>query len=288
MTIKNDLYLCGGIFFVLLLQVRKARSQARNKYTGETDGLADTDVFKSLIYVVTGQYPDPYAPTFKKDVSQYKACRYNGGTYITFKEVSTVSGFDNDIKNNYPASLNRMIKFADEFIDETPGKRTWLVKALLDMIESDAEIKHTDEFYIWSNGNSTSKADICTESSFEFQPFLLGILHYIIMHRQDNQKGQHTYSMLYPNRAEHTEGEFCSNIGSKIKRSITVVMSTPLSDANGDASEVKETPEAGEQSEDSSDTTGVKVINQYINNPTIVNQNGEKNIHIDHVDTLNI
>ena len=94
--------------------------------------------------------------------------------------------------------------------------------------------------------------------------------------------------MLYPNRAEHTEGKFCSNIGSKIKRSITVVMSTPLSDANGDASEVKETPEAGEQSEDSSDTTGVKVINQYINNPTIVNQNGEKNIHIDHVDTLNI
>lgn len=27
---------------------------------------------------------------------------------------------------------------------------------------------------------------------------------------------------------------------------------------------------------------------QYIENATIVNQNGEKNIHIDHVDTLNL
>jgi hypothetical protein len=288
MTIKNDLYLCGGIFFVLLLQVRKTRSQAHNKYTGETDGLADTDVFKGLIYVVTGQYSDPYAATFKKNVSQYKGCQYNGGAYIPFKEVSTVSGFDNDIKNNYPASLNRMIEFADKFIDEAPGKREWLVKALLDMIESDVEIKHTDELYIGSNGNPTSKTDICTGFSFEFQPFLLGVLHYIITHRQDNQKGQNTYSMLYPNRAEHVEGEFCSNIGDKIKRSITVVMSTPLSDSNGDASEVKETPEAEEQSKASSDTSNVKVINQYINNPTIVNQNGEKNIHIDHIDTLNI
>lgn len=37
---------------------------------------------------------------------------------------------------------------------------------------------------------------------------------------------------------------------------------------------------------DSCDETGARV--QIINNPTIVNQHGEKNIHIDHVDTVNL
>ena len=35
-------------------------------------------------------------------------------------------------------------------------------------------------------------------------------------------------------------------------------------------------------------STDAKVVNQYFNNPTVVYQNGDKNVHIDHVDVLNI
>ena len=37
-------YLCGGIFFGLLLQARKNRSKARDKQKGGSDGLSDADV----------------------------------------------------------------------------------------------------------------------------------------------------------------------------------------------------------------------------------------------------
>ena len=39
---------------------------------------------------------------------------------------------------------------------------------------------------------------------------------------------------------------------------------------------------------DQEETTDAKVVNQYFNNPTVVYQNGDKNVHIDHVDVLNI
>ena len=53
---------------------------------------------KGLIYVVTGQAVDPYNDSFKKNTSEYKSCKYNGGTYIPFNEVSTINSFDNAVK----------------------------------------------------------------------------------------------------------------------------------------------------------------------------------------------
>ena len=51
-------YLCGGILLCLILQAKRLRKKARNKFKGGTDGLRNCDVMKSLVYVVTGEEPD--------------------------------------------------------------------------------------------------------------------------------------------------------------------------------------------------------------------------------------
>lgn len=54
MTQKKIPYLCGGILFSLILQARKTRTKARDKFNSGSDGLNDTDVMMGLVEVVTG------------------------------------------------------------------------------------------------------------------------------------------------------------------------------------------------------------------------------------------
>ena len=51
MTPNNVPYLCGGILFSIILQARKQRTQARDKYNGGSDGLKDTDVMSGLVHL---------------------------------------------------------------------------------------------------------------------------------------------------------------------------------------------------------------------------------------------
>ena len=68
-------YLCGGIFFGLLLQARKNRTKARDKQKGGSDGLSDADVMKGLVYVVTGESVKVSGKTFAKATSMYKSLK---------------------------------------------------------------------------------------------------------------------------------------------------------------------------------------------------------------------
>lgn len=76
-----------------------------------------------------------------------------------------------------------MSEFVDWHIDL--GRKEWLVKALLDLIKNDSEIKETDIFYIRKNGCPVAKQDIRKMEKFDLQPFLTGVLHFILMHRMN-------------------------------------------------------------------------------------------------------
>lgn len=288
MTEKNTPYLCGGTFFVLLLQAKRLRRKARDKYQGGTDGLNDTDVMKGLIYVVTGQAVDPYNDSFKKNTSEYKSCKYNGGTYIPFNEVPTVSSFDNAVKNKYSDTLDRMSEFTNEYlIVENSEIREWLIKALLDVIEQDVEIKDEDLFYICSNGDSISKSALSEVSNIEFEPFLIGVLHYILLNRNNNTLGRSTFESWHTRQSSHSEWNFVSDIGCGVTRPITVfMMAVKKEDYNDFAENEEEEPEI--IIEDATAGASTQNVTQIVNNPTIVNQYGEKNIHIDRVETLNL
>lgn len=185
-------------------------------------------------------------------------------------------------------ALNMMIEFVDEFID-VKNKGEQLIRCLLGLINDDVSILETDQFYI--NGSLVMKKDLTSLETFIIEPFLLGVWHYIIMYRAEcNEKGAATYNSWYSNKKGYR-----GTIGNNINRSITVKLVTRIS------SEPNVVPASSTSDDIASDfsseqhTTADENTNttftenaQHIEQATIVNQYGDKCIHIDHLDVLNL
>lgn len=284
-------YLCGGIFFTLLLQV-KCQGTAADKVNNQYDGISDPVLMAHLIQVVTGTMPDSNAGGFKKDVSQYRKCLFDGGKNVPFNQAPVISSFDARFKNSYIAVLNRMIDLTDSCLfSENPEQMAWLVKSLLAVIKNDASIADSDLFYLFKNGMALTKAEIVNYRDFELQPFLLGVLHYLITRPTINKGGKATYDAFYQNRVQHTEGTFDDGFIPAVEHHISV---TNLPKEKEPAADTQQTqsdfarPDRDGLDDESDDTASAKIINQTIINPTVVNQYGENNIHIDYVENLKI
>ena len=59
MTNSDYPKLCGGTFFILVLQALRQRMKAREHYKGESDGLKDPNVLVGLIKVINPDYQEP-------------------------------------------------------------------------------------------------------------------------------------------------------------------------------------------------------------------------------------
>lgn len=271
-------YLCGGILFDFLLEARKTRHKARDNCKSGTDGLSDPDVMKRFVYIVTGEDTGIITRHLKKPTTQYKTCQISNSTYIPFNETPTVTAFDSAIKNKNPDLLKRMSGFIDDYI--ALNKAEWLVKALIEIIVSDAEIAETDEFAV-SMKESVTSSELQKVTKIQLQPFLLSILHYVIINRKDNEKGRSTFEAWFSKTSEGSGWVLDKPIGGSITQSIKVDCVDALDETTTE--EEEETIEAEVFPEENKDSSKAKIINN-----TIVNQHGEKNIHIDHVETLNL
>lgn len=63
---------------------------------------------------------------------------------------------------------------------------------LFDVTEQDLEIQDEALFYALRNGKIISKSVLTGITYIEFQPFLTGVVHYILTHRPDSILGQDT------------------------------------------------------------------------------------------------
>lgn len=259
MTSPNIPYLCGGIIFDLLLEARKPRQKVRDKYKGGSDGLSDPDVMEKFIYIITGENTDISGGTLKKCTSEYKSCQISDNTYIPFNEISTITPFDKAVKNKNPDLLKRMSEFINRFINL--NKAEWLVKALIEVIVNDAEIAPTDEFTI-SRVNRANPSELKNITKIELQPFLLSVLHYIILNRQDNKKGRATFEAWFSRSTERAKWKFNSDVGQTITQSIKV----DYIDISEETFAEKEAETIGK--EDDTYPTLQKLMN---NNPNTVN-----------------
>ena len=159
--ITNDYpRLCGGTFFVLLLEARKQRMGAREHYERNCDGLTDPEMFVSLLQVINPDYEDPGKEKLKSQVNKYKACKISNCQYFPFDDGQVMKSFDSRVKNYYRSVLAAMTKFVRSFLDlgASVGKTTTLVKALIDLVMQDSTIKDTEEFFIGSKGEKIKKA----------------------------------------------------------------------------------------------------------------------------------
>lgn len=147
-------------------------------------------MMEGLLQAITGSSEYAYPASLKKNTSEFRECRIDGSAYIPFDDSATASEYDYVVKNSYHSALLRMNSFAEAFLD--PTKAAWLVRVLLDVIEHDTGIDSDAKFYVQSDGSFLSKTDILSASHVELQPFLVGMVHYILTNRSDNVSGQDT------------------------------------------------------------------------------------------------
>lgn len=218
-------YLCGGTFFFLLVQAKKPRAKAREREKGVSDGLKDPAMMNGLIQAITGNNNYIYEDSLKKNTSQFRECKIDGSAYIPFNDTATANAYDYEIINNYDVSLSRMQKFTDDFLN--PAKGAWLVHVLLDVIEHDTDIENDALFYVQHNGKFLSKIDLQTTTHFELQPFLVGVVHYILMNRSDNISGQDTLDEWGVKKSKRSERKLKSSFSLGFFQSATVDWCTP-------------------------------------------------------------
>lgn len=213
-------YLCGGILFSLILQARKARTKARDKFNSGSDGLNDTDVMTGLIKVVTGDSFDlSQGGTFRKCTTLFKTCRDYGTTYIPFTDPLVISSYNSSVKQKDPDLLKRMSEFINRFINEVRSE--WLVKSLIEVIQDDAEIDEDTPFDI-SLEETVIKSNLNNITEVELPIFLLSVLNFIISKRPDNTKGRSTFEAWHTQSSPKSPWRYKADLGNSITRSITV------------------------------------------------------------------
>jgi len=223
--------LCGGTVFTLVLEARRQRTSQRSRYEGEQDGLSQTETLAGLGRVVYPEYEPPKnRQTFKTNVNAYKSCT-DEGSNLSFLFPSAKDAFDNRVKTEYPKALQEMCDFVDQFLEVGTSihNEEKLVKALLDLIATDASIADQQEFFISCGGKGISKANIRLLSDFTLQPFLLGVWHYAVTKQLNNKLGKETFDAWCPPMMR-AERKYEGNMGNGIARKINVDMMASSTD----------------------------------------------------------
>ena len=218
---NTKLRLCGGTFFVLLLQARKQRTAARENAEGKKDGLNDSNILEGLIRVILPDYSAPAGRTFKTHTSKYKSCKLSSNDYLPFGNTEIIENFNQALLADYQTILERMCKFTSRYIDEN-NMGNWLVRAVLELVKLDDSI--TDEVFYIENANQPIGKDYLIQmTEVALQPFLLGIWHFILTQRSDNTIGQETFNAWHDAPvSERAQRSFSSNIGKSRSHFIQV------------------------------------------------------------------
>lgn len=190
MAINEYPRLCGDTFFTLVLQALQQWMNAREYYSGDSDGLSDPEVLVGLIKVINPVYTDPGKERLKTIVNNYKRCESSTSTYFPLGNDQVVAAFDKTVRTDYQTALNGIVGFVNNFLDVSKAvhKDANLVRALVDLIQRDQSIESETELHIGPNGKKKAALgglkDVCLPS------FLLGVWHYTIVNRRDNSIGR--------------------------------------------------------------------------------------------------
>jgi hypothetical protein len=182
-------HLTGGVFLYLLLQSLKKESRRRGL---GNPGITESNCFMGLIRLIDPSYKFiGEEKTIKEDTSRYKHCKTENTAWMPFKDDSYIDKFDARIKNDYGTVLSEMIKWTEKYIDAAVhGNR--IVTALFELLEDDKNIREDQPFYINNDGTQTLKKDLFKIIEIKFQPFILGIWHYLVCSKTINTDGQET------------------------------------------------------------------------------------------------
>lgn len=194
--------LCGGTFFTLLLEARKLGVGSREHYNVKNVSLTETDTLIGLIKIIVPEYNENKLKpeSFKVFTTNYKSCKKSTTVNVPFGDELAIKAFDKRVRDNYQNVVVSMGDFISTFIEVggSTKRDSALVKALLELIEFDDSIEDNQAFYINNVGGKVFKSDFHQLNEVCMESFLLGIWHFILLHRKDNTIGKDTFNLWCP------------------------------------------------------------------------------------------
>lgn len=278
-------FLCGGTFFTQVYRSRKGKKTANEHAKGQKESLSEPELFRRLISIYQLTDFRPEINTLKSYTTFFKRCQQNQDNFIGLDDYDKRRNFGEDIQKENSKAFSAMVQFIRDYIDESLYKQ--LARNLLGLIQEDSSIPTNEKFFIWPKW--VEKQSLITRTEINLPDLLLGIWYYIATNRSnENIKGADTYHSWFPVKYDKYEG--C--VGADIKQELQVTCgntSRQSSTASVPDGENNPGSEKAHEAGDSSDTEEKSCSKtQIIQNATIINQYGETNVHINHVDTLNL
>lgn len=187
-SLEDDFYprLCGGTFVRILLR--------HGKFHRSMGARASTMFFTDLTRLLDSEYkPSDSDDAFRRYIHLYQDCKIKSSYFASARGKSLKLAFDKIIRQNYDDALFNMNAFVARHLDNLPtNSKRRLIYLLVKLIEADKSIRNDEQFYVQNLGGYLTKNEIISSRRFSLQPFLLGILHYIVIHRPDNLVGRET------------------------------------------------------------------------------------------------
>lgn len=218
--------LCGGTFFTLIMEERKPGTSGRSHVSGIKNNFLEKDMLKSLAKIVS--------PELEKDISasscsEFKSCKKSFFTVTGINPRSQCcEAFNERVKTQYAAVLDDMEKFVKNYISAESCAQTRCTKRLLDLICKDDSIQENEIFYIDEYGNGQALKQIALardKLDINFPAFLLGIWHFVVVHRADNTIGAATFESWHKRESSANSKSrkvFISTIGDCYNREICI------------------------------------------------------------------
>ena len=297
----NIPFLCGGTFYILLLQAlkkdRRIRLNDLDGYKAKEKAINDVTCLKGLVRTFNDfneQFP---ASTFNAHKHQYKLCEKNSTDWLQFENQYLVDAYDKKIRGNYALALEEMDSFIDAFIDDGDlGKK--LVRALLEVIDLDRTIDDDAEFVVQAGGRVIDKKGLLKLSNIGARPFLLSVWHFIITKRgSENTLGTETVGQWLYHETSQAPYKYVGTVGERYALDKEISFERVVADSvdeSGTPESTEYTDSDNKAEEDRDDEyceqreAGGQGTNQILNAQTVFNQRAEKIVNIEHVEHLQI
>ena len=211
MTMKTIPRLCCGTFFSLILE---ALPDGGGKRKGD---FANFCVLQRLIQTMSPEFKAEKTDNFPSVTSKLRLCKPYADILPMTKKARRDS-FDGIVTTDYQLALKRMTNFVDLYFGKDEEMRVWLASAIFELLDSDETIDDDTMLYADINGKPIKTITLIKSSQIYMEPLLLGVWHYIVMHRQDNTIGKDTIEDWYESTGVKGDSlKFVGDIGRKYK-----------------------------------------------------------------------
>lgn len=282
------LRLTGGVLFNVLLASVKPRERKKDQLSGKKDGLSDTDVFRGLLYVMSGERRNIADDVLKTPLSNFKSCKVSDSDYVGFGNTDLARNFHEQFRLANLDQIKRAKWFLSHYFNENDESQELMAKRLIALLLLDEEISNDEHFRI-QIGNFIPYSELKSVQAVSLSDLLLSIIDFIFTDRSENELGRELFLKICSQKKKRAPWRYSANIENNIPQKLSLVDSEEtlgmiLFTAN-QSNNTNQSNNAGESSTDSFYQGDKKI---YIDNrtQTIVNQYGDNAIQAQVINNL--